>query len=199
MPFCTPLDASDNTRPREGVENLGIFRRRWRPPAVAQSFCESPPYSLDDPTSRQTRHASAGALVRRRLRPCTLLALAGLALLAGHRSGKMVRSTPGRFFAPRAGTGRNGGRGRAHHSGGGTDTPFLGTDDRRDPFKTLRADSAWLDNVAAGGESELAEADPHSQAIWETSPEGRKAIGLANSRLRQIVQPRNVHQAGWED
>jgi hypothetical protein len=39
--------------------------------------------------------------------------------------------------------------------------------------------------------------DPHLQPIWEDSDEGRRAIALANDRIRQGLAPRNVHQAGW--
>jgi hypothetical protein len=42
-------------------------------------------------------------------------------------------------------------------------------------------------------------ADPHEVAIWETSPEGREAMALANKRVAMGMMPRSVHEAEWED
>ena len=66
-------------------------------------------------------------------------------------------------------------------------------------FATLRADSAWLDEVAAPHEQAAGEPDPHHEAIWEQTDEGRRANYLADRRVRQGLTPRNLHRAGWED
>jgi len=61
----------------------------------------------------------------------------------------------------------------------------------------LRDDAAWIDSALAdAAERPL---DPHEQAIWESSEEGREAIALANSRIEQGLPPRAVRQAEWLD
>jgi hypothetical protein len=63
----------------------------------------------------------------------------------------------------------------------------------------LREDAAWLDTVLEDEQQRRDEVDPHFAAIWETSPEGRKAISLANRWLAAGLKPRHVHRAGWGD
>jgi hypothetical protein len=62
----------------------------------------------------------------------------------------------------------------------------------------LREDVGWLDEALADVTEERA-LDPHETAVWEQSPEGRQAVGLANRRLREQLAPRNVTRAGWGD
>jgi hypothetical protein len=62
----------------------------------------------------------------------------------------------------------------------------------------LRDDAAWLDRAVAPEDKE-GELDPHHDAIWESSDEGRKAIALANQRVAQGLKPRAVREAEWFD
>jgi len=62
----------------------------------------------------------------------------------------------------------------------------------------LRDDAGWLGRVLDDEQRRQAEPDPHEQAIWENTDEGRKAIALANRRLAESVAPRNVGKATWE-
>jgi len=63
----------------------------------------------------------------------------------------------------------------------------------------LRDDSRWLATVLGDEQRQRDEVDPHHEAIWESSPEGRKAINLANQRIAEQTAPRNVGKAGWGD
>ncbi len=62
----------------------------------------------------------------------------------------------------------------------------------------LRDDARWLGNLLER-EQEKQELDPHHEAVWEQSPEGRKAVVLANKRVEQSLRPKNTRQAGWEN
>jgi hypothetical protein len=62
----------------------------------------------------------------------------------------------------------------------------------------LRDDAGWLDAVLAD-EQEERELDPHEQPVWEDSPEGRKAIALANRRVAESLRPRAIRKAEWLD
>jgi hypothetical protein len=65
-------------------------------------------------------------------------------------------------------------------------------------FEALREDAAWMDRVLDDEQLKQVEVDPHDQAIWEQTEEGRKAINLANRRIAAGLAPRNTQAAGWE-
>jgi hypothetical protein len=64
-------------------------------------------------------------------------------------------------------------------------------------FAYLLDDAAWLDAILADTEEDRP-LDPHERAIWEQTPEGQKAMALANKRVAMGLRPRAVHAAEWE-
>jgi hypothetical protein len=62
----------------------------------------------------------------------------------------------------------------------------------------LRDDAAWLDLVLADNDAERP-LDPHEQAVWENTEEGRQALALANQRVALGLRPRGYPEAEWID
>ena len=70
----------------------------------------------------------------------------------------------------------------------------------RVPFQAvaaaLRADADVLRDGLPGEQDGL---DLRRTAIWESTDEGQRALNAEKARVREAIQPRNVHRAGWED
>jgi hypothetical protein len=60
----------------------------------------------------------------------------------------------------------------------------------------LRADADVLRDGLPGERDGL---DLRREAIWEAADEGQAALNAEKARVREALNPRNVHRAGWEE